>query len=93
MSDNHDMDQDAYIKQLEAENAALKQRIEALEKRIEELERRWGMNSKNSSPPPFSDPPGIAVVLPRRRRKQRGARKVFAVPMSRGGLFKIEWSR
>jgi transposase len=82
MSDNPDMDQDAYSKQLEAENAALKQRIETLEKRIEELdkhiealERRLGMNSKNSSKPPSSDPPGTAVVLPRRRRQQRGARK------------------
>jgi len=81
MSDNHNMDKDAYIKQLEAENAQLKQRIETLEKRLEEmekhienLERRWGMNSKNSSKPPSSDPPGMAVALPRHRRKKRGAR-------------------
>ena len=76
------MDQGAYIQQLEAENAALKQRIATLEKRIEELdqhieelERRLGMNSRNSSQPPSSDPPGMAVVLPRRRRQKRGARK------------------
>jgi transposase len=76
------MDKDAYIKQLEAENAALKQRIETLEKRIEQmekhidnLERRLGMNSQNSSKPPSSDPLGTsAVVLPRRRRKKRGAK-------------------
>ena len=81
MSDNHDMDQDAYIKQLEAENARLKQRLETLENRLEQLERhidhlerRLGMNSRNSSQPPSSDPPGTAVVLPRRGRKKRGAR-------------------
>ena len=76
------MDKDTYIKQLEAENAALKQRIETLGKRIEQmekhienLERRLGMNSQNSSKPPSSDPPGTALVLPRRLRKKRGARK------------------
>ncbi len=41
------MDKDAYIKQLEKENAELK-------KRIEELERILRMNS---SKPPSSDPP------------------------------------
>ena len=61
------MDKDAYIKQLEEENARLK-------KRIEELERLLGMNSRNSSKPPSSDPPGMSVVLPKRRRKKRGAR-------------------
>lgn len=68
------MDKDAYIKQLEAENAALKQRIKILEKRLEELERRLGMNSHNSSKPPSSDPPGVQASLPIRRRKKRGAR-------------------
>jgi transposase len=82
MSDNYGMDKNAYIKQLEAENAQLKHRIETLEKCLEEmekhienLERRLGMNSQNSSKPPSSDPPGTAVVLPQRRRKKRGARK------------------
>jgi transposase len=82
MSDNCSMDKDVYIKLLEAENAALKQRIGALEKRLEQmqkhienLERRLGMNSQNSSKPPSSDPPGTAAVLPRQRRKKRGARK------------------
>lgn len=77
------MDKDAYIKQLEAENAALKQYIKILEKRLEQmqsriddLERRLGMNSQNSSKPPSSDPPGSAVVLPSpHRRRKRGARK------------------
>jgi transposase len=68
------MDKDAYIKQLEAENAALKKRITMLEKRIEELERLLGMNSRNSSKPPSSDPPGIPVELPMRRHRKRGAR-------------------
>lgn len=85
MSDNCGMDKDAYIKQLEAENAALRQRIETLEQRLKQmeqhivnLERRLGMNSKNSSRPPSSDPPGSggsAASAPRRRRKKRGARK------------------
>ncbi len=61
------MDKDAYIKRLEQENAKLK-------KRIEELERLLGMNSKNSSKPPSSDPPGISAVLPRRRPRKRGAK-------------------
>jgi len=62
------MDKDAYIKQLEEENAALK-------KRIEELERLLGMNSKNSSKPPSSDPPGVSIVQMKPRRKKRGAKK------------------
>lgn len=62
------MDKDAYIKQLE-------DRIIQLEKRIEELERLLGMNSRNSSKPPSSDPPGMTTALPRKlRRKKRGAR-------------------
>ncbi len=64
LSDNHFMDKDAYIKQLETENAELKKRITMLEKRIEEFERLLGMNSKNSSKPPSSDPPGMSVALP-----------------------------
>jgi transposase len=83
------MDKDAYIEQLQAENTQLKQRLETLEKHIERLEkyitqmekhienleRRLGMNSRNSSQPPSSDPPGVAAVLPLPRRKKRGARK------------------
>ena len=61
------MDKDAYIKQLE-------NKIVELEKRIEELERLLGMNSRNSSKPPSSDPPTISAVLPKCRRKKRGAR-------------------
>jgi len=62
------MDKDAYIKQLETENAELK-------KRIEELERRLGMNSKNSSKPPSSDPLGMTTTQPKHRHKKRGAKK------------------
>jgi transposase len=76
------MDKDTYIKQLEAENTALKQHIETLEKRLEQmqkrienLERRLGMNSQNSSKPPSSDPPETPIALPKRIRKKRGARK------------------
>jgi len=46
------MDKDAYIKKLE-------NKIVELEKRIEELELLLGMNYKNSSKPPSSDPPGV----------------------------------
>ena len=69
------MDKDVYIKQLEAENAALKQRVTILEKRIEELQRRLGINSRNSSQPPSSDPPGTSPSSPKRRRKKRGGQK------------------
>ena len=61
------MDKDAYIKQLEDE-------IVELKKRIEELERLLGMNSQNSSKPPSTNPPGVSAVLPRRRRRKRGAK-------------------
>jgi transposase len=67
LSDNSTMDKDAYIKKLENE-------IVELKKRIEELERLLGINSKNSFKPPSSDPPGLSVVLPKRRRKKRGAK-------------------
>jgi len=62
------MDKDAYIKQLE-------NKIVELEKRIEELERLLGMNSKNSSKPPSSDPPGVSIISAKRKRKKRGAKK------------------
>ena len=82
MSDNCCMDKDAYIKQLEAENAQLKQRVTTLGKRLQEMEkqletlqRRLGLNSRNSSKPPSSDPPGRTATLPKRRRKKRGARQ------------------
>jgi len=68
LSDNYCMDKDAYIKELEEENARLK-------KRIEELEQLLGTNSKNSSKPPSSDTPGASAVLPKHRRKKRGAKK------------------
>jgi transposase len=53
----------------------LEEKIVQLEKRIEELERLLGMNSNNSSKPPSSDPLGMSVAPPKRRRKKRGARK------------------
>lgn len=69
------MGKDAYIKRLETENAELKQRITMLEKRIEELERLLRTNSKNSSKPPSSDPPGAFSTQPKPLRKKRGAQK------------------
>jgi len=69
------MDKDAYIKQLEEENTQLKKRIEQLERRIEELQRLVGINSRNSSKPPSSDPPAISAISPKRRPKKPGAKK------------------
>ena len=48
MSDNSNMDKDAYIKLLEAKIADLEQRMVLLEKRNQQLERRLGINSQNS---------------------------------------------
>lgn len=64
------MDKDAYIKYLEKEHAELK-------KRIEELEQLLGMNPKNSSKQPSSDPPGVHVIQLKRRHKKRGAKKGY----------------
>ena len=75
MSDNSNMDKDAYIALLEAKIADLEQRMVLLERRNQELERRLGMNSQNSSKPPSSDSPGTSMVMPKRTRKKRGARK------------------
>lgn len=46
---------------LSAENAALKARVAELEARIAGLEVRLGMNSRNSSRSPSSDPPNVAA--------------------------------
>lgn len=75
MSDNFNMDKDAYIKSLEDKIERLEKRIEQMQKHIDNLERRLGVNSQNSSKPPSSDPPSMSVVLPKRHRKKRGARK------------------
>ena len=62
------MDKNAYVEQLEKE-------IVELKKCIEELERLLGINSKNLSKPPSSDPPGFSAVSPKRRPKKPGAKK------------------
>jgi transposase len=49
---------DARIAQLEAENAALRERVARLEAQVAELLARLGQNSRNSSKPPSTDPPG-----------------------------------
>jgi transposase len=84
------MDTNTYIRQLEAENALLKERNAALEarvaqlekivaeqaKHIAEMERRLSMNSRNSSKPPSSDPPGAdATPPPETTHGKRGARE------------------
>jgi len=55
----------ARVAELEAENAELKARMAALEARL-------GMNSRNSSKPPSSDPPNVAA---RPKRKPSGRRR------------------
>ena len=76
MSDNSNMDKDAYIKLLEAKIADLEQRMVLLEKRNQELERRLEINSQNSSKPPSSDGPQVPQP-PKKgdRRRKRGAQK------------------
>ena len=76
MSDNSNMDKDAYIKLLEAKIADLEQRLVLLEKRNQELERRLGINSQNSSKPPSSDGPEVPKPPKKgKRRRKRGAKK------------------
>jgi transposase len=55
----------ARVAELEAENAELKARMAALEARL-------GMNSRNSSRPPSSDPPNVAA---RPKRRPSGRRR------------------
>ena len=63
-------DKDKYIKQLE-------DKIAMLEARTEELERLLGINSQNSSKPPFSDGPEVLKPAKRAKvRRKRGAHYV-----------------
>jgi transposase len=57
---------------LRAENAALKAQLGAALARIAALEARLGMNSRNSSKPPSSDPPNVAA---RPKRKPSGRKR------------------
>jgi transposase len=72
---------------LRAENVALKARVSDLEaqlaaalERIAALEARLGMNSRNSSKPPSSDPPNVAA----RPKKPPSGRKRGGQPGHRG---------
>ncbi len=58
--------------QLIEENRALKAQVAELLARIAELEARLGMNSRNSSKPPSSDPPNVAA---RPKRKPSGRKR------------------
>jgi len=49
------MTPEARIAELEAENAALRERVELLAARVEELQARLAKDSHNSSKPPASD--------------------------------------
>jgi len=59
-------DPEARIAELEAENAALRERVELLAARVEELQARLAKDSHNSGKPPSSD--GLA-------RKTKSLRK------------------
>jgi transposase len=58
--------------ELLAENAALKAQVAALLARVAALEARLGMDSRNSSKPPSSDPPNVAA---RPKRGPSGRRR------------------
>jgi transposase len=62
---------DVRIAQLETLLRAALETIESLKARVAELEDRLGQNSKNSSKPPSSDPPGT----PRTESKPTGRRR------------------
>jgi len=61
----------SYEKLLE-ENRALRAQVAELIARVKELEARLGMNSRNSSKPPSSDPPNVAA---RPKRKPSGRKR------------------
>lgn len=72
---------------LSAENAALKARVSDLEAQlaaalapIAALEARLGINSRNSSKPPSSDPPNVAA----RPKKKPSGRKRGGQPGHKG---------
>jgi len=70
---------DARIAELEAENAALRARVAALEAQVAALQAqvadllaRLGQNSRNSSKPPSTDPPGTPRVTREPTGRSRG---------------------
>jgi len=59
---------------------AMDRRIQQLEARVEKLERQLARNSRNSSSPPSSDPPGTSV----KRGRDRSGRRKGAQPGHEG---------
>ena len=57
--------------ELQRENAELRAAVVLLQQRISELEERLGKNSRNSSKPPSSDPPGTGRRTTKRVKGQR----------------------
>lgn len=55
--------------------AALFERVACLEREVADLREQLGKNSRNSSKPPSSDPPGAAGAPPKGSTKKRGAQK------------------
>ena len=62
------------------ENRTLKEQVAELLARVAELEARLGMNSRNSSKPPSSDPPNVAA----RPKKKPSGRKRGGQPGHKG---------
>ena len=70
---------------LRIENVALRAQNAALQERIRDLEARLGQNSANSSRPPSSDPPHVAV----KRRALPSGRKRGGQPGHRGAFRRL----
>jgi len=63
------------VAQLGNHIAVLEKHIANQDKHIADLERRLSMNSRNSSKPPSSDPPGAITPPQAKPKAKRGARK------------------
>jgi transposase len=70
---------EARIEELRAQNALLLEQVAALRAEVEELRRRLGQDSGNSSLPPSSDPPKS------RAERRRAAREAYKRSMRKSG--------
>ena len=77
---------DRRIKELERENAELRELVKKLLARIEELERRLALNSSNSSKPPSSD--GLRKKSKNRSLREMASHKFGGQIGHKGGTLK-----